>query len=168
MLAQVPSLYRFLSFGGIFVFVLLAWLLSNNRRAVNWRTVGYGIALQFVFGLIVLHPAMQEFFFTAVNGAVNRLLSFSEEGATFVFGSMEAHLVTTVDLSTGEQTEKTVIGQVSPALKNLAFCLCLVIFFLNFLARCPVYGFSNFVRFGANFVIDMFHVIFYQSVMFWV
>ena len=41
---------------------------------------------------------MQEFFFTAVNGGVKQLLSFSEEAATFVFGSMDAHGVTQVNL----------------------------------------------------------------------
>ena len=134
--AQTPALYRVLSIGGVFVFVFLAWLLSNNRQGVNWKTVGWGIALQFIFGLIVLHPSMQEFFFTVVNGGVNRLLSFSEEGATFVFGSMEAHVVQTVDLATGERTENTVIGAVAPGMKNLAFWLILptIVFFSSLMS----------------------------------
>ena len=111
---QVPLLYRCLSFSGIFVFIAIAWLFSYNRKDINWKTVGWGVGLQFIFGVIVLHPEMQKFFFTAVNGGVNQLLSFSEEAATFVFGSMDAHVVNNIDLASGEVTENVVVGQVLP------------------------------------------------------
>jgi CNT family concentrative nucleoside transporter len=105
---------KFFSLMGLFVFIALAWLLSVNRKEITWRPVIWGVALQFIFGLVVLHPSMQDIFFSAVNGGVKQLLAFSEEAATFVFGSMEAHDVTRVNLKTGEKSTGLVIGSVSP------------------------------------------------------
>ncbi|MEC7986903.1 MAG: Na+ dependent nucleoside transporter N-terminal domain-containing protein, partial [Myxococcota bacterium] len=88
------TLYKALSLSGVFVFLFIAWLFSVDRKNIPWRTVGWGVGLQFIFALIVLHPLMQDFFFDVVSVAVTRLLSFAEDGATFVFGTMEAHEVT--------------------------------------------------------------------------
>ena len=78
---------RFVSFLGLFGLVGLAWLMSSDRRRFPFRIVMWGIALQLVFGLVVLSPAAQEFFFAGVDAGVRKLLSFSEQGATFVFSS---------------------------------------------------------------------------------
>ncbi len=45
---------RLMGLGGIAVFVVLAVLLSRERRAIHWRTVAWGLGLQWVFALIVL------------------------------------------------------------------------------------------------------------------
>jgi len=79
--------FRLLSIVGIGVFILLAWLMSVDRKGVAWKTVAWGVALQFIFAVVVLHPSLQSYFFDAVNGAVTKLLSFAEEAAVFVFGS---------------------------------------------------------------------------------
>ena len=50
---EAPML-RLISLLGIVVFLLLAWLLSNNRRLFPWRTVLWGLALQFFFALFIL------------------------------------------------------------------------------------------------------------------
>ncbi|MHC4599745.1 MAG: Na+ dependent nucleoside transporter N-terminal domain-containing protein [Planctomycetota bacterium] len=89
-------LYRMISFVGIFAMVFLAWVMSTNRKAVSWRPVVWGIALQCLFGLIVLSPAVGHFFFTVVDGGVKKLLSFSEEGASFVMQAVVPHHVVRV------------------------------------------------------------------------
>ena len=45
---------QFISLVGIFVFFGLAYLLSVDRKAINWRTVVWGFAIQFLFGVLVL------------------------------------------------------------------------------------------------------------------
>ena len=82
------------SFVGIFLLVAIAWVLSENRKAINWRPVVWGVGLQLLFGAVVLSPALSYFFFTVVNTGVNQLLFFSGEGANFVFQSVEPHSIT--------------------------------------------------------------------------
>ncbi|MDP6935167.1 MAG: Na+ dependent nucleoside transporter N-terminal domain-containing protein, partial [Myxococcota bacterium] len=65
---------RLLSLTGIGVMVGLAWLLSVDRSSIRWRPVFWGIALQLAFGLVVLHPALQGFFFEIVDSGVRKLL----------------------------------------------------------------------------------------------
>jgi CNT family concentrative nucleoside transporter len=85
---ETPFLERLLSLFGTGLLVLLAWLLSANRRAVDWRVVAWGIALQFAFAVVVLRTVPGDVFFSAVNDAFMRLLSFSQQGARFVFGNL--------------------------------------------------------------------------------
>src|SRR5688572_24487269 len=77
---------RLVSFVGIFAFLGLAWAMSEKRDAIRWRPVIWGVALQLVFGAIILSPTISHFFYTVVDGGVRQLLAFSEAGATFLFG----------------------------------------------------------------------------------
>jgi CNT family concentrative nucleoside transporter len=121
---------RLLSLGGLVVMIGLAWLLSTDRRAIRWRPVLWGVALQLLFGLIVLQPALQGFFFEVVDGGVRRLLSFSEAGADFVFQSVEPHQI----LDPAGQPV-TFIGRISPPVKTFAFwILPTIIFFSSLMA----------------------------------
>jgi CNT family concentrative nucleoside transporter len=45
---------RVISLIGILVFFGVAYFFSIDRRAINWRTVAWGFAIQFLFGLFVL------------------------------------------------------------------------------------------------------------------
>jgi CNT family concentrative nucleoside transporter len=45
---------RLIGFAGIFTFLLIAWLLSHNRRSIHWKTVLWGLGLQWVFAVMVL------------------------------------------------------------------------------------------------------------------
>jgi len=129
--SDTPIWQRLLSLFGLFVFVGLTWLLSRNRKAIKWRPVIWGIGLQIAFGLIVLSPTVGDVFFKVVNTSVTRLMSFSEEGAAFVFQSVEPHEVTTVNLDTGEKTTTTYIGTISPPLKTFAFWILPTIIFFS-------------------------------------
>ena len=80
-----------ISFLGIFVFIFLAWTLSEDRRRFPWRVVLWGLGLQFAFAVLVLSswsPGAQ--LFLRLNDVFNALLNFSKEGALFVFGAMGA------------------------------------------------------------------------------
>lgn len=75
-----------ISFLGLIVMIGIAWALSNNRRAINWRTVIMGTALQFVFALLILKTPWGLRFFGWLNDAVTVFLNFSDQGARFLFG----------------------------------------------------------------------------------
>lgn len=73
---------------GLATLIGIAWLFSNNRRAVNWRLVFTGIALQIGFAALVLRvPGGREVFNLLGNGFV-KLLSYVTEGSRFIFGSL--------------------------------------------------------------------------------
>jgi len=73
---------------GIFVLVGIAWLFSWDKKRINWKTVGVGIGLQFLFAFVVLKTPPGRAFFKLMNGVIVKLLSFSEEGSRFVFGNL--------------------------------------------------------------------------------
>ncbi len=55
---------------GIAVIIGLAWAVSENRRAVSWRTVLAGLALQIVLTAILLEAGAFKTFFIALNDMV--------------------------------------------------------------------------------------------------
>jgi len=121
---------QFMSFVGIGVLVGIGWLCSNDRGAVKWRPVLWGIALQLALAVVVLSPVLQDFFFDIVDGGVRRLLSFAEEGMSFVFQTVEPHQILSME---GES--ETFIGRVSPPVKTFAFwILPTIIFFSSLMA----------------------------------
>ena len=73
---------------GAVVILGLAYLGSTNRRAIQWRTVVWGLCFQAVFALLVLKTNAGAALFTTLGNGFNRLVSFAGVGATFVFGSL--------------------------------------------------------------------------------
>ncbi|HJS47286.1 MAG TPA: nucleoside transporter C-terminal domain-containing protein [Gemmatimonadales bacterium] len=88
-----PFAARLVGLLGVATMIGLALLLSADRRRIDWRLVGMGLALQAVFGVIVLKTAVGQAFFDAVGRAVTGLLRFQEAGARFVFGNLVGHSV---------------------------------------------------------------------------
>ena len=73
---------------GLAVFVLLAWLMSVNRAAVDWRTVACGLGLQFIFGVLILLTGAGRAVFEAANDIFTALIGYTVEGARFLFGNL--------------------------------------------------------------------------------
>ena len=71
---------------GMIVLVGFAWCLSENRRAVPWKTVVAGIALQIVLALILLKLAWARDLFLALNRFVVTIQDATTTGTSFVFG----------------------------------------------------------------------------------
>jgi len=79
---------RFTGIIGIVIILLLAYLWSNNRKAINYRLVITGLLLQILLAIFILKvPIGKEIFFW-LGKAINKLLDFSKEGANFVFGDL--------------------------------------------------------------------------------
>jgi len=73
---------------GLAVFIAIAVAFSANRRAINWRLVGMGLMLQFVFAALVLHVGPVRAVIEAVGAFFIQLLAFTNEGTRFLFGSL--------------------------------------------------------------------------------
>lgn len=73
---------------GICTLVLIAFLFSNNRKAINWRLVIIGLGLQFTFAILVLKVYYVEKFFDYFSSFFVTLLSFTKAGSSFLFGEM--------------------------------------------------------------------------------
>ena len=146
---------KLISLFGIGVFVLLAWVLSVDRKNIQWKPVLWGIGLQLVIALIVLHPTMQTFFFEVINRSVLRLLSFSEEAAHFAFGSMELHQVVKPNAE-GDMEAGIVIGKVAPAMKNIAFWIVIptIIFFSSLMSLLYQMGIMQRIVWGVAWVMQ--------------
>ena len=73
---------------GIVVLLAVAFLFSANKRAVDWRLVGIGVILQAIFGFLITKVEFVARIFSAVSEAFVKFLSFSEDGAIFIFGDL--------------------------------------------------------------------------------
>lgn len=79
---------KYISLIGIPIQIGICYALSTNRRKVDWKLVGWGMGLQFIFALLILKTAAGAVVFNYLNDAVVRLLSFTKDGASFVFGNL--------------------------------------------------------------------------------
>ena len=73
---------------GLAVVTFLAFLLSSDRKAISWRLVLTGIAMQFVFAFLVVRTDIGREIFNAISEFFVFLFSFAGEGAQFVFGNL--------------------------------------------------------------------------------
>ena len=93
----------------VFTLLFIAFLLSNNRKAINLKTVFSGITLQFFLAFFILGTPFGEPVFRALDNAITTLVSFSDSGSTFLFKSYNS-------------------GSVHPSLEN--FSQVLSVFFI--------------------------------------
>ena len=73
---------------GIFAFLALAAAMSSNLRAVNPKTIGWGIALQIALAIAVTQFEWVQSAFQLVGNGIKVLIDCSDKGAEFVFGSL--------------------------------------------------------------------------------
>ncbi len=73
---------------GFLVILGIAFALSNNRKAINYRTVGVGLLMQFLLAIFILKTPIGKSAFLYLGKIVQKLLTFSDKGADFVFGPL--------------------------------------------------------------------------------
>lgn len=66
----------------------MAFILSNNRKQINYRIVGWGLSLQFLFGVFILKTPFGKPLFGFFDKVITRLISFSDAGSDFLFKSL--------------------------------------------------------------------------------
>ena len=121
---------------GAVCFVAIVAAASSNLRGVNWRTVGWGIALQLLLAFIILkfevngvRPGYE--LFSAMAGGVKRFLEFTSLGSEFVFGDL---------------ANEQILGKVLPRGFVFAFtALPTIIFVSSFFTVLYYFGILQFV-----------------------
>lgn len=79
---------RFMSVFGLLLMILVGYLFSTNRKAINWRTVISGILIQITLGLIILKLPWGRQLFELAKDLFTGILAYTNEGSKFVFGSL--------------------------------------------------------------------------------
>jgi CNT family concentrative nucleoside transporter len=82
------DLSRWVGLLGILAIFGSAFLMSNNRKAINWRLVGSGILIQLLLAIFVLKVEFGQQLFRTIGDGITQLLHFSDKGAGFVFGPL--------------------------------------------------------------------------------
>src|ERR1700690_1467732 len=73
---------------GLLFILGVAYLLSNNRRAIDWRLVVMGVIIQLVFGLIISRIEVAKDVFSYVSQKFVIFLSFAQKGGEFLYGDL--------------------------------------------------------------------------------
>ena len=73
---------------GMILLLGIAFILSNNRRKINYRIVGWGLSLQFIFGILILKTPLGKPLFGFFDKVITKLISFSDAGSDFLFKSL--------------------------------------------------------------------------------
>ncbi len=79
---------RFIGFIGIVVIFAIAYLMSNNKKAINYKTVGMGFLLQILLAVFIFKVPLGEKIFFMIGAFIRKILEFAYEGGIFVFGPL--------------------------------------------------------------------------------
>jgi len=85
---QSNNLEKFQGVFGIVLILGIAIGLSNNRKAIDWRLVGSGLGIQLILALFILKVPIGKTIFEVLGHLIEKVLSYSNQGAEFVFGSL--------------------------------------------------------------------------------
>jgi concentrative nucleoside transporter, CNT family len=73
---------------GIFVILFVCWLISKNRKAVNWRTILAGLLLQAGLAFFILKTNIGQKVFTVLSNGITALINLAGKGGQFAFGPL--------------------------------------------------------------------------------
>jgi len=79
---------RFFGIFGIIAILGVAYLLSNNKKAINWRLVISGLLIQISLAVFILKVPLGQKIFAFLGYVVKKLLDYALEGGEFVFGPL--------------------------------------------------------------------------------
>ncbi len=132
--AQVVGSPKLQAAVGLLVILSIAYLASTNRRAIDRRTVAWGLGLQILFALIVLRTNAGQRTFAALGAAITRLLDFGGVGAAFVFGPLGdkaawPRIMTTVLGAEGARYGVIFAFQVLPTIVFIAALFAILYYF---------------------------------------
>lgn len=80
---------------GMLVLLGIAILLSTNRRAINWRTVGFGLGAQLVLAVAVLKVEFVQKIFKGIGGLFLAVLDYTQKGTEFLFAAFSTGKIDT-------------------------------------------------------------------------
>jgi len=79
---------RFVGIIGIVVIFLICYGLSNNKKAINYKTVGMGFILQIALAIFIFKVPLGQKMFMLIGAFIRKILEFAYEGGSFVFGPL--------------------------------------------------------------------------------
>lgn len=79
---------RFIGIFGIILIFALAYAMSNNKKAINYKTVGFGFLLQVLLAVFIFKVPLGQKMFMAIGLFIQKLLVFAKQGGEFVFGGL--------------------------------------------------------------------------------
>ncbi len=83
---------RLIGILGIVVIIAIAYGLSNNRKGINYKTVGMGFVLQVLFAVFIFKVPIGEKMFLGIGMFVQKILDFALNGGEFVFGPLMSNI----------------------------------------------------------------------------
>lgn len=83
---SINSLWRGIL--GMLTLILISYLFSANRKAINWKTVGFGLGIQVVLAISILKVSFIRMFFELLGKIFNELLNFTLAGSEFILGNL--------------------------------------------------------------------------------
>ena len=78
---------RLISVLGLLTIIAACWAVSENKQKVDWRLVGIGLIIQFALALFTLKTSIGKEIFSFANTVFTSIISFTDQGTAFVFGS---------------------------------------------------------------------------------
>ena len=154
-----------ISFLGIFVFIFLAWTLSEDRKRFPWRVAFWGIGLQLAFAVLVFSWKPGAQLFLRLNDVFNALLNFSKEGALFVFGSIGAEQGNGAVLTLKEYLTRLGASSTDPSIQNAIKTGTVPGMFLAFQVLTTIIFFSALLSILYYLGIMQKVVIFFAKIM---
>jgi CNT family concentrative nucleoside transporter len=152
---DTPLHERAIGLLGIATMILIAWLMSYDRRRINWRLVASGLALQAVFGVLVLKTAPGRLVFEKTGEVIRGLLGFLSAGASFVFGNLTANNVPVGVPDAAGNLADTSLGLVAQTGSLFAFTvLPTIIFFSSLMSVLYYLGVMQLVVRGIAWVMQ--------------
>lgn len=79
---------RFVGIIGIVVIFLICYALSNNRKAINYKTIATGFVLQILLAVFIFKIPLGQKIFMLISALIRKILDFAYEGGSFVFGGL--------------------------------------------------------------------------------
>ena len=73
---------------GMLSLLLIAFVLSKNKKAINWRTVGFGLLAQLILAIGVLKVPFVQSAFEFVGNIFVKILDFTSAGSEFLLGDL--------------------------------------------------------------------------------
>ena len=135
---------------GVVVLLGLCYLLSSNRKSIDWKLVGVGVGMQVFLGILILLVPGVSFIFDGIAKFFVAILNFTEEGARFIFGNWSDNVEVTNVKFDGTK-ESLNVGYI------FAFrVLPTIVFFSAFSAILYYLGILQFVIKGMAWVMTRF------------
>ena len=152
---DLPLVERLRSILGLAFLVAIAWMLSVDRKNVVWRIVIWGISLQILFAFFILRTDIGTDFFDVINSVMVALLSFTVDGASFIFGNLVYENVPVGVGTVGQGEFSEMPGQVANTGAFFAFnVLPTIIFFSSLMTVLYHLGIMQLAVRGIAFVMQ--------------